>query len=223
MNHTTYSYKIAYLGDEVGERGRETVTVTKHPNGDRTMQALSEIFDSGVLRHVTLAVNKTWQPLECYVKISVKDHYVGSGWFYFDENTVECEAFSAEGGRLSQRLETERRTPFFIAHPVASDLWLLGAYDRSGGKVQTIKNGMMCSPLSNGASAPSLHPLDLTIEYLGKETVTVPAGTFEADHFQFILADKPAEHLWAYGEDLHLIKIRWDLLKTTYELLELHE
>ena len=57
--------------------------------------------------------------------------------------------------------------------------------------------------------------------YMGKEDVSVPAGTFESDHFRFHLEDAPPEDLWCYSEDLIFIKIRWDVFKTTYELVEL--
>jgi hypothetical protein len=220
MKHSTYSCKISYVGDNVGERGREQVLVTKHADGSRSMQAHCEIFDSQILRQVTLSVDPNWYPLDASVRLSIGDEFIGSGWYWFGDVSAECEAFSVENGRVSQRLPVAGRVPFFIAHPVASDLWLLGAFDRNGDNLQTISGGMMCSPLSDGASTPLLHQMDLSIEYLGKETVTVPAGTFETDHFCFLIKDKPSEHLWCYGEDLILVKIRWDLLNTSYELVE---
>ena len=65
----------------------------------------------------------------------------------------------------------------------------------------------------------------ITIEYVGKEKVTVPAGTFEADHFRFLL-DKVGmepEELWCVGEDFLPIKIAYPIFNATYELAELEQ
>ncbi|MDC0655210.1 amidase family protein [bacterium] len=55
---------------------------------------------------------------------------------------------------------------------------------------------------------------------MARPQVSVPAGTFQAKHFVFPLrgSGKPPEHVWYHGDDLLLVKIRWDLLKTTYVL-----
>jgi hypothetical protein len=222
MEHQNYRGKIIYRGDSVGERGREWFSVTRHRNGDRTLRAMCEIDDTQVLRDVVYTANAAWQPLDAFVRLTVRDEFMGSGWFRFSERLAECETWMAEGGRVSQRFELERRVPFFGVHPVAADCWCLGGFDLSKPqKIQTLQGGMMSSPLPNGASGPILSRFDLTIEYLGEEEVSVPAGTFPTRHFRFLLHDTPAEDLWCYGDDLIFVKIRWDLLKTTYELVEL--
>jgi len=222
LEHKTYRGKVAYIGDEVGERGREWFAVTRHPSGSRTMQAMCEIDDKAVLRDVTYSVNESWQPLDAFVRLTVKDTFMGSGWFRFTENLAECESFMADGGRVSQKMEVSGRIPFFGAHPVAGDCWCLGGFERkSGERVQVLRGGMMSSQLSNGASGPLLSRMNLAIEYVGQEAVSVPAGTFQTEHFRFLLEDRPAEDLWVHGEDLLIVKIRWDLLATTYQLVSL--
>lgn len=222
MEHLTYRGKIIYTGDQVGERGREWFTVTKHRNGDRTMRAMCEIDDSKVLRDVVYTVNERWQPRDAFVRLTVNEDFMGSGWFRFTPDQAECETFMAEGGRVSQKIALAQPVPFFGLHPVAADCWCLGGFDAaSGEKIQLLRGGMMSSQLSNGASGPMLSPFDLKVEYLGQEAVTVPAGTFQTDHFRFVLNDRPAEELWCCGEDLLFVKIRWDHLATTYELVEL--
>ncbi len=80
----------------------------------------------------------------------------------------------------------------------------------------------MSSPLPNGASGPLLGLTHLRLEHVGPEEVTVPAGTFATEHFRFVFTDGRApEELWVIPGDWQLVKIRWDLLETTYELVEL--
>lgn len=221
MKHRTYSGKIVYTGDTVGERGREWFTVTVHGNGDRTMRSVCEMDDSEVLRDVVYSVDKTWRPLDAFVRLTVKDAFMGSGWFRFTDGLVECESFTAEAGRTSQRVEVEVRPRTFGPHPVACDIWHLAAFDLSSPKkIQTWPNAMS-SPLSNGASGPMIGLGAIRVEHIGPEEVTVPAGTFQCERFRFLLKDRPPEELWCTVDDYIMVKIRWDLLETTYELVEL--
>jgi len=221
MKHRTYSGKIVYTGDTVGKRGREWFTVTVHGNGGRTMRSLCEMDDSEVLRDVVYTVDKTWRPLDAFVRLTVKDAFMGSGWFRFTDDFVECESFTAEAGRISQRVEVEDRPRTFGPHPVACDVWHLAAFDLSSPeKIQTWPNAMS-SPLPNGASGPMIGLSRIRVEHVGSEEVTVPAGTFRCEHFRFLLKDRPPEDLWCTVDDYIMVKIRWDLLETTYELVEL--
>ena len=80
----------------------------------------------------------------------------------------------------------------------------------------------MSSLLPNGASGPMLSTMSYGVEELGVEDVVVPAGTFTCHHYRYVFDDgHPDEHVWYTGDDLILVKIRWDLLRTTYVLTEL--
>ena len=56
---------------------------------------------------------------------------------------------------------------------------------------------------------------------MGPEEITVQAGTFQTEHFQFLVKDYPPIDIWAIGEDCVPARLRWDLLNQTYELVEL--
>ena len=221
MKHRTYSGKIVYTGDTVGERGRERFTVTVHENGDRTMRSVCEMDDSEVLRDVVYTVDKTWWPRDAFVRLTVKDAFMGSGWFRFTGRFVECESFTAEAGRISQRVEVEERPRTFGPHPVACDVWHLAAFDLSSPEKIQSWPSLMSSPLPNGASGPMIGLSSIRVEHVGPEEVSVPAGTFKCEHFRFLLTDRPPEDLWCTVDDYIMVKIRWDLLETTYELVEL--
>jgi hypothetical protein len=223
MQHRSYRGKIRYLGDPpVGERGREWFNVTVHGDGSRILRSYCEMDDSQVLRDVTYAIDKSWRPLDAFVRLSVKDAFFGSSWFRFGANEVECEGLTASEGRFSQRAAVEQWPRSFGAHPVVCDIWHLAAWDWNGPKAQAWP-GIMSSPLPNGASGPMIGRSTIRAEYHGPETVTVPAGTFRCHHFVFPLHEsgKPPEHVWFAGKDFLFVKIRWDLLKTTYELMEI--
>lgn len=224
MEHKTYRGKILYIGDDAGERGREWFTLTCHSSGERTLRTLSEIDESQILRDTVMSFDGRWKPLDAFVRLTVKDRFIGSGWYKFFDQGAECQTFTADGGRISQKMAFEDYPPSFAAHSLAGDIWLTGAFDRTNNEsVQTIEPILMSSLLPDGSSGPMLGRTELSMEYLGKEDITVPAGTFEADHFRYLLAnmDLPDEDVWCFGEDLIFVKARWDLYSTTYELVAL--
>jgi hypothetical protein len=221
MQHKTVRGKILYLRDGE-ETGREWFTVTKHADGARTFRAMCEMDDHELLRDVTYSVGPQWEPLDCFVRLSIHDQLVGSTWFRFDDNGGECEGFTRAEGRISQRFDFGHRPPSFGAHPIICDIWHLSQFDKSGPKEQTSKNIMMSSTQPDGGSGPTLERQDLTIEYRGQKELKVPAGTFNADHFAFKLEPPhPAhEELWCMGEDLIPLKIAYPIYNATYELAE---
>lgn len=222
MEHHSTRGKILYLrhGEEIG---REWFTVTKHGDGARTFRAMCEMDDHQVLRDVTYSVGPKWQPLDCFVRLTIHDRFVGSSWFRFDDRGGECEGFTMNEGRISQRIDVGHRPPSFGAHPIICDIWHLSQFDRAGPARQTSRNIMLSSPQPDGGSGPMLACHDLTMEHFGETELTVPAGTFRADHFAFVLGDPhPAnEELWCLGEDLIPLKIAYPIYDSTYELAEL--
>ena len=230
--YRVYSGRIAYIGDGDGdgpvERGREWFTVSVYDDGHRTIAARCEIDDAVVVRDVTYSVDTCWRPVDAFIRLNVHGRFMGSGWFHFTETEAECETFMAEGGRVSQRMSCAmgsegRGAVSFGAHPVACDVWHLGGYDPSVMSVGAlvVHRAFMSSLLPNGASGPMLSAWNFGVEYLGDETLTVAAGTFETHHFRYLLDGHPDEHVWYTSEDRILVRIRWDLLRTTYELAEL--
>lgn len=222
MDHRSYRGKINYIHDEIGERGREWFTVTVQPDGMRTLRSHCEMDDSRILRDVVYTCDERWLPIDSYVRLTVKEKFMGAAWFRFGAEVVECEGYTDNEGRFSQRVPVTEWPRSFGPHPVVCDIWHLGAWDWSSGETEQAWRSIMSSPLSNGASGPMIGRGNFRAQYLGEEEVTVPAGTFQAKHFVFPLREskRPPEHVWYHGDDLLFVQIRWDLLKTTYVLAE---
>lgn len=230
--YRVYSGRIAYIGDGDGagpvERGREWFTVSVYDDGNRTIAARCEIDDAVVVRDVTYSVDARWRPVDAFIRLNVHGRFMGSGWFRFTDTFAECETFMAGGGRVSQRIdcgsgEEGHGAVSFGAHPVACDVWHLGVHEPSATALGSpVKHrAFMSSLLPNGASGPMLSAWNFGVEYLGDERLTVAAGTFDTHHFRYLLDGHPDEHVWYTTADRILVRIRWDLLRTTYELAEL--
>ena len=221
MRHRTVTGRIVYRRFDGLLRGHESFHLTVHTDGDRTIRAVSEIYDSGILRDVTYTVDRHWRPKDAAIRLRIHDRFVGSSWFRFDGREAECEAFLADGGRISQQMVLDVPPDSFNPHPVQADMWHFAAYCHDDERVQTMKV-LTASPLHDGGSGPLLAALDVPIEYVGPEEVTVAAGSFQAEHFRFIHAnDWPPQDAWCWGDDLILVRMDWDYTGTTYELVEL--
>jgi hypothetical protein len=81
----------------------------------------------------------------------------------------------------------------------------------------------MSSPEPDGGTGPMLSKTSLTVEHYGEKELTVPAGTYKADHWAFLLRRPHTgnEELWTLGDDLIPLKIAYPIYNSTYELAEL--
>jgi hypothetical protein len=127
-DHKTYRGKILYTSKKPErmdqERGREYFMINVHANGKRTMIAHCEIDDRpAVMRDITYSLDKNWMPMDCFVRISVNDDFMGSGWFNCTDDSIECEAFTKLEERVSQEMKTLDRKPphSFQNHAIAAD------------------------------------------------------------------------------------------------------
>lgn len=225
--HRSYRGRIVYRHDRDGETGREWFDVTVQADGERTVRARCEMDDEALLRDVTYTVDAAWRPLDAYVRLAQHGAFKGSAWFRFDDRGVECEAWTAADGRVRQRVELPRRSTLFAPHPLVTDGWQASAFDYARGPgIQRLEHCTNSSPRPDGASGPLVGTVFKDLEYVGDERVTVAARTFDARHLRILprapgMNDWPPLEFWVAGEDFVLLRMRWDLLASTYELVEL--
>ncbi|MBH1998933.1 MAG: hypothetical protein I8H96_07300 [Sphingomonadaceae bacterium] len=208
-------------------RGREHFRIDVHADGCRTIAAHGEIDDApSVVRDVNLRVDAKLLPQESFVRIAVGGEFRGSAWFRFADDLAECEAFTTVGGRVSQTMKLDRPLPAFGNHAMVNDGFLLSLYDLSQGPgVQVTNRMLLSSPDHRGATGPMLFAIDLAIEFVGRETIKVAAGKFDALHFRLVdIPGLPLEHppydLWCTDDgDYVLLKaIVGGYMQTAYEL-----
>ena len=223
-----YASKKADRMDE--ERGREFFTVIKQADGSRTLFTHSEIDDRpSVLRFTQISYGPDWRPSDAAVRIVVGDTKVGSGWFHFTDSFIDCEAITAEEGRISQRVSLDAPAPMFAAHAIANDAYIYKLFDVTRpDETQMLPTFYASSPDHRGATGPLTCALSCTVDYVGEETVRVRAGRFDAWHFcSRQVHGMPVEHpvydLWvtADGEFTYLKGRITGYMQTYYEIVEL--
>ena len=224
MPHRTIRGRIDYIRDDAGVSGREWFTVTVQPNGERTLRAHCEMDDVNLLRDVVQTVDANWLPVDSFVRLTKDGAFIGGAWFRFTDRAVECEAYTVAEGRVSQVIETGERVRIFASHPLMTDGWQCAAFDRASSETtQTIAPWANSSPRPDGGSGPLAAVGHKIIDYVGEETLSVPAGRFDCRHFRLHASNPEAPPLetWVTGEDSQLVRLRWDLLESEYVLAEL--
>lgn len=235
MKHKTTRGAIRYTSNKperLGqERGREYFTITHQADGARILHAHCEIDDEpNVIRDVVLGLDAAWQPTDCSVRLTVGDRYEGTGFMRFAADHAECETINRRDGRIRQRIETPGRVRWLGAHPIIGDALGLSLYDLASGPGRKFfPNLMLTSPDHRGATGPMLFQLGWGLEFVGRESVTVGAGTFAALHFRYVdtAGQLPEEHplydVWCTddGEYVFLKGAVGGYMQTYYELTEL--
>lgn len=222
-----YSGVIQAMGDNVGQRGIEYFSVSVAPNGHRTLHATCEIFDRNVSKDIVYTVDDRWRPVDCYTRLQKNGAYFGDGWFKFGDDVSTFEGDNIATGRVSQSVNVGRRPQSFGPHPLSADVMHLATFDHSSSvNPQPTQKSFLNSLEHDGCSGPMIHPIEFRIEYVGPERVVVPAGTFDAHHYRFLVEgslpkEHPTEELWCTHDDFVMVKIRvGGYLATTYELIE---
>lgn len=210
--------------------GWEQFQLIDHADGSRTVRALCHI-DAGpirpraVTRTVAYGVDAEHRPRHCSIGLQRDGAFLGTGLFFFDDYGASCESLSAVFGRRSQHIATSGRIPTFGAHNLTCDIAHLRLFDHSrSDRVQPVRGAMLASAEHDGCSGPELVGVDFAIEYVGREEVVVPAGTFEADRYRFLLEgtlpeEHPTEELWCLPDTYDFIRIRvGGYMDSTFEL-----
>lgn len=232
MDHRAIRGRLDYVTDDVGVTGKEWFTISVHSDGARTLRSLTAMDDDKVLRDVTYSVDAQWRPLDCFIRLTINDRFQGSGWFRFSSDVVECESFTVDGGRISQRWPVEGRIPLFVNHSVASDCWVNALIDKSKkGETQTFYPRLASSALGNGGSGPMLgntttvtpEPGKLSLDYIAEEEIEVPAGSFLCDRVSLNRGKIPRFETWSHGPDHIPVQARYDYRKKFYVLASLEE
>ena len=235
MDHRSVEGVIRYTSrkpERYGEpRGYERFHFTRHGGGEVVLRAHCEIEEPAptVMRDVVYALDATGRPMDCTIRLVVGDRFMGAGWFRFGEGFIECESYGPSIGRLSQRVELDGPIDGFGTHPVVADGYLLSTMEWAEGQRRKVRC-YLPSPDHRGATPPMLAKVDIDALFIGRETVTVAAGTYRARHFQFLddgssgmAGQHPPYDVWI-TDDADAVMLQGGVggyMRTWYELTEL--
>ncbi len=181
-------------------RGHEDWTLTVHPDGTRTLQAFVSLADGDHQTNAILRVAQDFRPLEGFVSFWRGGVYGGSGWYRVDGDALHA-AVAGPRGQAAHTLTVPERFSLRV-HPVITEGWQVWPYQRAkAGPQQAVLYNVVTigNPPVPGIGVLLEH----TIDYHGREKVTVPAGSFEAEHYSFY---DGRYDIWLWGADRILVR-----------------
>ena len=238
MPHRRITGRIRYTSkkperlDE--ERGREDFAFTHHADGAVSIRAHCEIEEPSptVMRDILYSLDAQGRPMDCHVRLSLDDSYLGSGWVRFDHaaGIAECESHGPSIGRVSQRMAIPPGLAGFGTHPIVGDGFLTRIMDVAKGPHRRLLTVLLPSPDHRGATPPMLARVDIHLEYVGETEKTVAAGRFACRHFRFVDegamggTQHPPYDMWvtADADSIFVCGGVGGYMQTWYELVELN-
>lgn len=179
-------------------RGTEEWRIFVHPDGSRTMMLSKDFIAANALQIMTAHVDAAFRPIDVYATYWVPGGYRGSIRAAIQGNTLRAVS-EGPGGTHTEELEVPHEVSV-VTHGESMNGWYLwqGERDADGNHAATYFN-FSPSPDGNAMVKGRVHPAQFT--YLGTETITVPAGTFETDRYLLTNIE-----MWITGEDRILVK-----------------
>ncbi|MEQ8733805.1 MAG: hypothetical protein RIC29_02705 [Rhodospirillaceae bacterium] len=199
------SYEYGFLDSDV-IRGHEDWTITVHPDGSRTVEAFVDLREQGHQSNVILRVDQNFRPLDTYANFWRFGAYGGAARFWLEtrqrpQTDILNGNIIGPNGNATLALEVPEAFSLRV-HPVITEGWQVLFYDHTKPSPQTVPLYNMVTTSGEGIKGIG-QMVDNEIIYHGRETVTVPAGTFEADHYTFYFG---RYDIWLWGDDQVLVR-----------------
>jgi hypothetical protein len=205
------------------QRGQELATYDFNRDGTITLRALSASLAPDVVRDTTYTLAADYTPLECFLRLQVNGVHEGSGWFCFEEDRVYVATRTRTEGLSSRSVPVKARARAFNAHPVVTDALLCAAHESAGAARQVGIEVYTSSEDPYGRTGPTLVPLQLEIEHVGRRRRSTVAGEIECEHYALypgIGAPEPLQEIWCLPGTCVLIHARaGGAYATDYELV----
>lgn len=216
------SGRIAYRNAAGNEIGRERFEIISH-DGGHIMRALCEMDEIGLLRDVTTALDLDWRPRDGFCRVIKHGKTAVTTWFGVEPGAIAVESIR-DGVRLSQRLPTAYPLLYLGLHPVQGDGMVVQVRGESDPGVFVTIAAITNSISPNGDEELYGMPCSIDVAFIGHETVTIAAGTFEARRFALRWReDWPPANLWVRKEDCVFLLMRWSLIPNWYELTAIED
>lgn len=179
-------------------RGTEEWRIFVHPDGSRTMILTKDFLAANALQIMTAHVDQNFRPIDVYATYWVPDGYRGSIRVALDGETLRAVSEAPTGSNTEEIYVPDEVS--VVTHGESMNGWYLaqGERDAEGTHKATY---YILGPTRDGSEIVRGLLVPETFQYIGKETVTVPAGTFETERYLLTNIE-----MWITGEDRILVK-----------------
>ncbi len=201
----------------------ERFILTINPDESRTLRTVTRSPKGDLLRDVNQLVRKDWRPIEAIGRLFFKGEAHGTVMRRIVGDTLQSWVWTRDMEKPDYA-EFDAPPRMTIGyHPIFHDAWKMNFNDASDTELHevfthTVSNSWNGSSLSHGQKISG------QAKFVKKETLTVPAGTFECEKFYWHTTFGKDLEVWRHGP--HHMFVRLDVVKgdkegTVYELAQL--
>lgn len=218
LTRTVGSYIMGPLNDRSRWLEWENFMVTTNPDGSHTAQSVTRFPGGTIVRHVTQTVDAQFRPMDGFVRLFVGKEYQGGLVRRVVGDQVTSLLLSPDGSPVQEATLPGGADLVLGYHPTVVEGWKFTHCDRSKSGTQHVRI-LTTSATWNGGQMSHGREVTLAIEYLGKQDVTVPAGTFSCDHYLWHTGAIDADiEVWTSGPDRICVRVVGHSKGVAYEL-----
>jgi len=196
--------------------GSETWVITAQSDGTRTIRTYMDWSATETQMNIFLKTDQDYRPIEAFANVYSRGRLFGTALFVVHDDTLMATVNAPD----KYFVETMPVPDNFslLLHPIAADGWHFGYYDKQGPDTQT------GSIFTLGAAGRSVlvKEIEMPLTFIGTETITVPAGKFDTEHYRF--GDPAASaDVWFTGRDRMMVKHEYPTNDSRLLLTEVEE
>ncbi len=191
--------------------GDETWTLTVQPDGTRTMRTFLDAGRDGQQINTIYRSDAAFGFIEAFSNVYDEGRLLGSGYYVADGAELRVATLGTAGFKAEQLPLPPKFS--VLLHPPSLDGWHFGRYDVQAGGAQPVPT-FVFGAVDGG---PRLAAFPISLQFVGRETIKVPAGTFDTEHYHF---GKDTD-VWFTGPDRIMVRHEYRKAGTRYELARL--
>ena len=158
--------------------------------------------------NLIMRADESLKPIDAFITVYSQGAFLGSGFYAVNGDVLDVTV-RAPDEYFTDQIELPDDFSLLL-HPISADGWHFGRYDRAAGGPQPLT---LCTL---GAARRSVHcaPYPQVLEFVATETLTVPAGTFETEHYKF----GDDADVWITGADRIMIQHEYRVRDSRWQL-----
>lgn len=172
---------IGVIGEPESYQDYEDFTMTENPDRSRTLRTLSRAPRGDLLRDVNQMAGPDFRPIEAMGRLFFKGEALGTIMRRVIDDTLYSYAWRPGGPMDTAEFHAPPRMTIGY-HPIMHEAWKMNFHDREKGGVQDAVI-FTVSKSWNGKSLGHGELLTSKAEFLGYETIKVPAGEFDCESY----------------------------------------
>ncbi len=178
--------------------GVESFRLNVHADGSRCIAIWSNSATRGTQINADVCVDREFRPLQAYARYWTGGAYRGAAWITIDGANLSLHS-STGAGVTTLGVPVPARFSLGT-HPISADAWHVAALGSGGGAVAT---SFTLNPGGDRSTPLTGQLVQIPVERLAGERVTVPAGTFDTRRIRLV----GRTDYWVVGEDWLVVRM----------------